>query len=200
MAQTYNKPINTSTVLGDGLSEAGTNDEALRSSFSSGTAFPTVPAPVAGQWCFRTDIGSNGTMHNYNGASWVIAPFGSVLGRQNSGKFDGEIAAITLAGNEHKHFLRASAASLWLLKGIDVFHAAKVGTPGTTTLRVSTAGVGGAGTNLDVSLTGAVTNAQATGSVAYTAAAAIFVFISAEGSDGSNFHHDIQYTLYLEPA
>ena len=58
----------------------------------------------------------------------------------------------------------------------------------------------GAAFNLDVSLTGAVTNASTTGSVAYTAGDAIFAFITAEGSDGNNFHNNIQYTLNLEPA
>lgn len=55
-----------SVAVRDGREPILARDEALRSMFS-GTAFPTTPAPVAGQMCFRTDLGGRFV---FDGAAW----------------------------------------------------------------------------------------------------------------------------------
>jgi hypothetical protein len=68
MSQIYDstKPEDGVTTFADLYGIILNHFETLRSGFS-GTAFPTSPTPVAGQLCFRTDLG---LLYAYNGAGW----------------------------------------------------------------------------------------------------------------------------------
>ena len=76
MAQEYNAilPGGSTNILQDNI-DSRKNDEALRSGFS-GSAFPTSPAPVAGQRCYREDLKKE---YIFNGESWVeVASSGAI--------------------------------------------------------------------------------------------------------------------------
>ncbi len=76
MAQEYNEilPGGSTNILQDNI-DSRKNDEALRSGFS-GSAFPTSPAPVAGQRCYREDLKKE---YIFNGESWVeVASSGAI--------------------------------------------------------------------------------------------------------------------------
>lgn len=66
--QTYDstKPEDGVTTFADLYDIILNHFETLRSGFS-GTGFPTSPTPVAGQRCFRTDLGLT---YEYNGSAW----------------------------------------------------------------------------------------------------------------------------------
>ena len=76
MAQEYNAilPGGSTNILQDNI-DSRKNEEALRSGFS-GSAFPTSPAPVAGQRCYREDLKKE---YIFNGESWVeVASSGAI--------------------------------------------------------------------------------------------------------------------------
>ena len=75
MAQTYTAdvPDGTTNILQDNINGRN-NENTLRSSFS-GTAFPDTP--VAGQHCYRTDIGIE---YIYDGTAWVEVAATNTLG------------------------------------------------------------------------------------------------------------------------
>lgn len=76
MAQEYNAilPSGSTNILQDNI-DSRKNDEALRSGFS-GPAFPTSPAPVAGQRCYREDLKKE---YIFNGEGWVeVASSGAI--------------------------------------------------------------------------------------------------------------------------
>ena len=70
MSQVYRAtpPDATTNILQDNIDQIN-NDEALRSLFS-GTSFPTSPAPVIGQPCYRTD---EKLLYIYTADGWVEA-------------------------------------------------------------------------------------------------------------------------------
>ena len=70
MSQVYRAtpPDATTNILQDNIDQIN-NDESLRSLFS-GTSFPTSPAPVIGQPCYRTD---EKLLYIYTADGWVEA-------------------------------------------------------------------------------------------------------------------------------
>ena len=78
MSQTYNstKPESGVTTLGELYQIIRDHIAALVSSFS-GTSYPS--SPVAGQLCYRTDLGTNGMLKKYNGATWEDIDYESAI-------------------------------------------------------------------------------------------------------------------------
>ena len=67
MAQTWNEALAETTALATDRTTLNNNFAAARSNFS-GSAAPTSPAPVKGQWWVDT---TNNLVFMYDGAAWV---------------------------------------------------------------------------------------------------------------------------------
>lgn len=89
MSQTYNLPTSSNNYNTAILTNINQALETLRSDFS-GANFPTNPAPVAGQVCYK-----NGVAYRYDGTNWIPEQVGWLL----ASKYATLSAAITAIGS-----------------------------------------------------------------------------------------------------
>lgn len=109
-----------------------------------------------------------------------------------SGTFPWQQAATT-AGQEHRFTVGGSDGSQWILESVQITWSDPGDATGDTTVRVSTAGVGGAGAALNATVAaGEVFSLETAGSISVTAGDPLFVFIPTAGG-----HQNIQYAFRL---
>jgi hypothetical protein len=110
------------------------------------------------------------------------------------GIFVGVCDAATAEGEEHRFRGGGSLGAQWRIEGIQVTSAEPDGATGTTTLRVSTAPIGSAGSNLDctVSQTSRFGAENSAGAITVTTGVTLYVFIPSAGG-----HQNVQYRVRL---
>lgn len=128
MAQTF-PTIASVDFVKDSLDEILQRDETLRSAFS-GTAFPTSPAPIVGQICYRTDLGQHYRCTEATGPVWEVIGTGEFL------RLAGGI--LTGALNQAKGAAIASASTI----NLDTATGNMVHITGTTTINTMTLAAG----------------------------------------------------------
>jgi len=95
--------------------------------------------------------------------------------------FAGIIDAATPAGQEYVFKVGGSTGSTWKIKSLHIGNMEIPGT-GTTTVRISTAGVGGAGSNVDATCAlDEYSGAEATGNITVTAGDTVYLFVTGGG-------------------
>lgn len=113
----------------------------------------------------------------------------------HGGVWPGAASSVTTAGFEHRHVVGGTTGSTWRIKGIQITSAKKVSAVGTTTVRVSTAPVGGmGGSAADASISSTqVFSSETSANIQVTAGDTLYVSLHAAGN-----HSDVQYKIRLE--
>ena len=102
----------------------------------------------------------------------------------------------TVAGHEHRFTVGGSAGSAWVLEALQVTWSDPNDASGNTTVRVSTAGVGGSGAAINATVNaGEFFSMESNGSITVAAGDTLHVFIPSAGG-----HQNIQYAFRLRAA
>jgi hypothetical protein len=118
----------------------------------------------------------------------------SAIRQAIAGLFPATISAISTAGNELGFVIGGASGSTWKVSNLQVVGSSKTYATGTTTIRLSTAGVGGSGSNIDLDLVSSATRAvPGEGEFTVEAGATVYAFVTAAG-----LHSNVQIKFDAE--